>query len=97
MSPIPEPTDPLLSWAMDNPTAVREAIRRINLLTGNVQVVITNTGASQLSFTDRNAILTISTKDIDLGTISGSKGANAALSSLMTALKRLFTVTDSTS
>lgn len=96
MNPIPEPTDPLIEWIMRNPNAVPEAIRRINLLTGNIQVVVTNTGASQLLFTETNAILTISTKDIDLGAISGSKSSNAALTSLLTAFKRVFTITDQT-
>lgn len=96
MTPIPEPTDPFLKWAIENPSAVREIFRRVNLLTTNVQVVITNTGASQLAFTEKNAILTISTKDVDLGTVTGSKGSNVALSNLMTALKRIFTITDTT-
>lgn len=97
MTPIPEVNGMLLEWIQANPGAIPEAIRRINLLTGKIEVVVTNTGASQLTFSETNAILTISTKDIDLGTVTGSKGSNAALSSLMTSLKRIFTITDTTS
>lgn len=97
MNPIPEPNDGLVKWALDNPNAAADTIRRLNLLTTKMQVVVTNTGASGLLFTDSSAVLTISTKDIDLGNLTGSKGSNAALTSLLTSLKRIFTVTDSTS
>ena len=97
MTPIPEPNGMLLEWIQQNPTAIPEAIRRINLLTGKIEVVVTNTGGSQLTFSETNAVLTISTKDIDLGNVTGSKGSNAALTSLMTSLKRVFTVLDTTS
>lgn len=97
MTPIPEPTNGLVKWAIDNPNAAAETVRRLNLLTTKMQVVVTNTGASNILFTDSGAVLTISTKDIDLGNITGSKGGNAALTSLLTSLKRIFTVTDSTS
>lgn len=42
-------------------------------------------------------VIQLNTKDIDLGVISGSAGGNAALSSLITALGRTFTVSDQTS
>lgn len=97
MTPIPEVNGPLIQWAQENPTAIPEAIRRLNLLTGNIEVVVTNTGSSGFAFAEKNAILTISTKDIRLGTVTGSKASNAALSSLMTALKTAFSITDTTS
>lgn len=97
MPSIPTPPDDkLLPWLLQNPEAVSESIDSINKLLA-VRVKVIASGSSSLEIGDSTAILTISTKDIDLGTISGAKGGNAALSSVILALKRVFTLTDSTS
>lgn len=93
---IPEPEkDGGLEWLAQYPDAPREAVQSLNKLIA-LRVSITTTGASSLLVGDKEAVLTISTKDINLGTITGSKGGNAALASLMSALKRVFTVSDTT-
>lgn len=90
------PTDGVLPWLIQNPEAPRDTVRGVNRLMA-MRVRIIQGGSSSLLVGDNEAVLTISTKDIDLGTITGSKSSNAALASLMTALKRVFTVSDSTS
>ena len=94
---IPEPpSNGLLAWSVNNPEAARETVRGVNRLL-SMRVKVTQSGGSSLLIGERDAVLTISTKDIDLGPITGSKAGNAALSSLMAALRRVFTVADSTS
>jgi len=61
-----------------------------------LEVRIVTSGSSRVEIADENAELVVSTKDIQLGTISGSKGSNTALTSLMTALKSVFSVNDTT-
>jgi hypothetical protein len=93
---IPEPEkNGGIEWLMQHPEAPRDTVRAVNKLLA-VRVTITQGGTSSLLVGDKEAVLTISTKDINLGSITGSKGSNAALSSLMSALKRVFTVNDST-
>ena len=94
---IPEPQNGEgLSWLVDNPGAPRDVVRGVNRLL-SLRVRVIAGGASSLLVGENEAVLTISTKDIDLGTVTGSKGGNAALSSLMSALSRVFTVRDTTS
>lgn len=63
-------------------------------LTMRVQIV--NTGNSRFEISGENAVLVISTKDIDIGVVQGAKGGNAALGSLLTALGTTFKITDQT-
>ena len=93
---IPEPRDSTLDWALDNPDAARQAVRTLNNITVRLQVKLVASGGSSLTVGPDNAILTISTRDIHLGTLTGSKASNAALTSLIAALKSVFTVSDST-
>lgn len=94
--PIPEPSpDNALEWVIEHPQAPRDAVRAVNRLMA-LRVVIRASGASSLLIGDNEATLTISTKDIQLGTITGSKAGNAALTSLLAAIARTFTVTDTT-
>jgi hypothetical protein len=72
-----------------------ELIRSVNKVL-TVQVRIVTSGGSRLEIADENAVLIVSTKDILLGTISGSKGSNAALTSLISALKNTFALNDTT-
>jgi hypothetical protein len=97
LTPIPEPTEGALKWSLDNPDAPREAVRRLNTITLKLVISVQPAGGSSLVIGPENAVLTISTKDIDLGTITGSKGSNAALTSLITALKSTFRMIDGTS
>lgn len=93
---IPEPQNGGgVEWLVQHPEAPRDAVRAVNKLLA-VRVTITQGGASSLLVGDKDAVLTISTKDINLGAVTGSKGGNAALASLMSALKRVFTVNDTT-
>ena len=63
----------------------------------SLQVKVVSQGVSKLEFGATSATLTISTKDMDLGSITGSKGSNAALTSLLASTAAHFTVRDSTS
>ncbi len=95
-NPIPEPQpDSVIEWAVENPEAPRDAVRAVNKLMA-LRVVIRTSGTSSLLIGDNEATLTISTKDIQLGTISGSRGSNAALASVIDSLARTFTITNST-
>jgi hypothetical protein len=93
---IPEPDKgDALGWLAENPDAPRQTVRAVNRLMA-LRVRVIAGGSSSLLVGDNEAVLTISTKDIDLGTITGSKASNAALASLMSAISRVFTVRDST-
>ena len=95
--PIPVPSaGNALGWSLHNPTAPTGAVRGLNKLL-TLRVVVAKSGGSSLLIGDEEAVLTISTKDINLGSVTGSKGGNAALSSLMTVLGQTFTISDSTS
>lgn len=82
------------------PGAVDKANQVIDIVNGlaAMQVKVTNAGVSRLDFgtAGQPAVLTISTRDIVLASVTGSKGSNAALASLMSALSVVFTVRDST-
>jgi len=80
--------------AVDRANQVVDAVN--SLLSLQVKVASAGPSKIQLGSTGQPAVLTISTKDIDLGSITGSKGSNAALASLMAALNSKFTVQDST-
>jgi len=72
-----------------------EVIRTLNNVV-SLRVEIVYSGNSRIEIARENAVLVISTKDIDLGSIDGSKGGNNALTSLISCLKNIFTVRDST-
>lgn len=76
-------------------TTANEVIGALNNVLA-MRVRIVKSGNSRLEISDENAVLVISTKDIDLGVIQGSKGGNAAIGSLITALTSTFKVTDQT-
>jgi hypothetical protein len=97
MSQIPQPPrDDVLPWFLQNPQVPAETVGAVNKLL-RVRVVVRTAGTSSLLISDSEAVLTISTKDVDLGTITGSKAGNAALTNLLGALRRVFTLTDTTS
>lgn len=77
-------------------TKANEVIAQTNKLL-ELRILVVASGASTLRVGSDVATLTIATKDINLGTITGSKGSNAALTSLLSALKSAFTINDQTS
>jgi hypothetical protein len=72
-----------------------ELIGQVNNIL-NLRVQIVNSGNSRMEISGENAVLVISTRDIDLGVITGSAGGNAALASLLANLANTFRVDDRT-
>lgn len=72
-----------------------EVVRNLNKVL-TVEIRFVNTGGSKMEVSGENAVLFISTKDINLGTLTGSKGSNAALGNLISILSAAFTLNNQT-
>lgn len=73
-----------------------EVIDLLNALQ-NMEVTVSTRTPSGIRVSGTNSILNINPADINLGTITGSRGSNAALESLIGALGEMFTIDDDTS
>ena len=72
-----------------------ELIATLNALQ-NMAVTFNRRSLSQVTISGGTATLNINPRDINLGTISGSRDNNAALASTITAIASAFSVTNST-
>jgi hypothetical protein len=93
--PVPQ-ADRILEWVLNNPQALIMAIQMLNAL-NSIKVSVVTNGTSRFQISPNGALLTISTKDIKLGIMSGlSTGSGgAATKSIAAQLAATFGATNS--